>query len=94
MTFENVIPLLTGPASALGVCLLIGLGVYRLLRDFVVPMVRRAIDRHLDQVDEIIKKHSAEHERIMAGLDAVVTRMEAGVCERPDGECRFRREAS
>ena len=91
---DELVPQVTGPASALVVCLLIGLGVYKLLRDFVVPMMKRAIDRHLDQVDEIIKKHSAEHERIMAGLDAVVTRMEAGVCERPDGECKFRREAS
>jgi len=91
---DELVPQVTGPASALVVCLLIGLGVYKLLRDFVVPMMQRAIDRHLDQVDEIIKKHSAEHERIMAGLDAVVTRMEAGVCERPEGECKYRREAS
>ena len=91
---EALVPQITGPASALVVCLLIGLGVYKLLRDFVVPMMQRAIDRHLDQVDEIIKKHSAEHERILAGLDAVVVRMEAGVCERPDGECAYRREAS
>ena len=91
---DELVPQVTGPASALVVCLIIGLGVYKLLRDFVVPMMQRAIDRHLDQVDEIIKKHSAEHERIMAGLDAVVTRMEAGVCERPEGECKYRREAS
>jgi len=91
---DELVPQLTGPASALVVCLLIGLGVYKLLRDFMVPMMQRAIDRHLDQVDEIIKKHSAEHERIMAGLDAVVDRMERGVCERPDGECAYRKEAS
>jgi len=91
---DELVPQVTGPASALVVCLIIGLGVYKLLRDFVVPMMQRAIDRHLDQVDEIIKKHSAEHERIMAGLDAVVARMEAGVCERPEGECKYRREAS
>lgn len=91
---DQLLPQVTGPASALVVCLLIGVAVYKLLRDFVVPMMQRAVDRHLDQVDSIIKQHSAEHERIMAGLDAVVARMETGVCERPEGECKYRREAS
>lgn len=91
---NELLPQVTGPASALVVCLLIGLGVYKLLRDLVVPMMQRAIDRHLDQVDSIIQKHSAEHERILAGLDAVVARMEAGVCEQPEVECPYRREAS
>jgi len=87
MTFENLLPLLTGPASALGVCLLIGLGVYKLLRDLVVPMMQNAVTRHLDQVDDMMKHHTREHERIMGGLDALNARIEAGVCESPP--CKF-----
>jgi len=88
---DELVPQITGPASALVVCLLIGLGVYKLLRDFVVPMMQRAIDRHLDQVDEIIKKHSEEHLRIMSGLEAIEARLRDGVCET---DCEFRKEAS
>lgn len=71
MTETQIIPLVTGPASALGICLLIGLGVYRIVGNSLVPMLQRAIDRHLDSVDTMAKAHQAEHERIIATLDKV-----------------------
>jgi hypothetical protein len=71
MTVETLVPQVTGPASALIVCLLIGIAVYKLLRDVFAPMMRSAIDRHLGQVDAMMKMHSSEHEKIMAGLDRV-----------------------
>jgi len=87
---EELIPQLTGPASALVVCLLIGLSVYKLLRDVVAPMMQRAINRHLDQVDDIIKKHSEEHLRIMSGLEAIEARLRDGVCET---DCQYKQGA-
>jgi len=87
MTLETVAPYLAGPGAGLIICVLVGLGVYKLLRDLIVPMMQNAVNRHLDQVDDMMKKHSAEHERIMAGLDAVVARMEVGVCE--SSPCKF-----
>jgi hypothetical protein len=71
MTLEAIAPYLAGPGAGLIICLLVGLGVYKLLRDLVVPMVQRGIDRHLDQVDAMMKQHSTEHTKIIEGLDAL-----------------------
>jgi hypothetical protein len=71
MTESQIIPLVTGPASALGICLLIGLGSYRLLAQNIVPLLKSAIDRHLDSVDSMAKAHQAEHERIITTLDKI-----------------------
>lgn len=67
----DIIPLITGPASALGICLLVGLGVYRIVANSLVPMLKAAIDRHLDSVDTMAKAHQAEHERILQSLDKI-----------------------
>jgi hypothetical protein len=72
---ESLIPQVTGPASALVVCLLIGLAVYKLLRDVFAPMMRSAIDRHLGQVDGMMKMHSEEHQKILEGLNRVAERI-------------------
>jgi hypothetical protein len=71
MTLEALAPYLAGPGAGLIICLLVGLGVYKLLRDMIVPMVQQAINRHLDQVDSMMQQHSTEHERIIQGLDAL-----------------------
>ena len=71
MTESQIIPLVTGPASALGICLLIGLGVYRIVGNSLVPMLQRAIDRHLSSVDEMSRRHQDQHERIIAQLETV-----------------------
>jgi len=67
----EVIPLITGPASALGICLLVGTGIYRLAANTLAPMLKAAIDRHLDSVDTMAKAHQAEHERILHSLDKI-----------------------
>ena len=67
----EVIPLITGPASALGICLLVGTGVYRLAVNTLGPMLKAAIDRHLDSVDTMAKAHRAEHERIISQLETI-----------------------
>ena len=71
MTESEIIPLVTGPVSALRICLLIGLGAYRILSQSIVPLIKAAIDRHLDSVDTMAKAHQAEHERIIAAVDKV-----------------------
>lgn len=75
MTAEALIPQVTGPASALVVCLLIGLAVYKLLRDVFAPMMQSGINRHLDQVDGMMRAHSEEHQKIMDGLDRVAQKI-------------------
>jgi hypothetical protein len=71
MTAEQLIPNVTGPASALIVCLLIGLAAYKLAKELIIPMMQRGIDRHLDQVDGMMKMHSQEHAAIMDALGAM-----------------------
>lgn len=71
MTESEIIPLVTGPASALGICLLIGLGVYRIVGNSLIPMFQRAIDRHLDSVDSMAKAHNAEHMRIIETCERI-----------------------
>jgi len=77
MTLEALAPYLAGPGAGLIICLLVGLGVYKLLRDMIVPMVQQAINRHLDQVDSMMQQHSTEHERIIQGLDALNSKIGA-----------------
>jgi hypothetical protein len=71
MATADIIPLITGPASALGICLLVGLGVYRIVANSLVPMLRAAIDRHLASVDEMSRRHQDQHERIISQLETV-----------------------
>lgn len=71
MTESEIIPLVTGPASALGICLLIGLGVYRIVGNSLIPMFQRAIDRHLDSVDSMANAHNAEHMRIIETCERI-----------------------
>ena len=67
----DIIPLITGPASALGICLLVGTGIYRLTANSLVPMLKSAIDRHLASVDEMSRRHQDQHERIISQLETV-----------------------
>lgn len=67
----EIIPLVTGPASALGICLLVGTGIYRLAANTLAPMLKAAIDRHLSSVDEMSRRHQDQHERIIAQLETV-----------------------
>ena len=67
--------MLTGPASALVVCLFVGVAVFRLVRDVGVPLLDRAITRHLAQVDLMMSRHTLEHERIIKSLDALNTKI-------------------
>ena len=69
MDYEAALPYLTGPASGLLICLLIGLGVYKLIRDAIVPMVKVAIDRNLTQIDAMVERHGDEHRAIITVLE-------------------------
>lgn len=67
----EIIPLITGPASALGICLLVGTGIYRLAANTLAPMLKAAIDRHLASVDEMSRRHQDQHEKIISQLETV-----------------------
>jgi hypothetical protein len=83
MTIEGLAPYLAGPGAGLLICVMVGAGVYKLLRDAVVPMIERSIERHLAQVDEMSRNHSTEHMRILDACDKI-DRKVGGVLGRMD----------
>ena len=72
MTLDQLLPYIAGPGGAIVVCLLVGIGIYRLMVYMFVPMLQRSIDRHFLQVDELNARNHAEHQRIMDRLDASI----------------------
>jgi len=72
MNLEELVPLVAGPFGAIVVCLLVGVGAYRLMAYLFIPMLQKGIDRHFEQVDELNARNHAEHQRIMDRLDASI----------------------
>ena len=70
MTIETIAPYLAGPGAGLLICVLVGLGTYKLLVAKVLPLVEGAVNRHLDQVDRMVEKHSEEHRQIIESLNS------------------------
>ena len=71
----SIAPLLAGPASAVAVLLLVGGAVYRLAVQIVIPMMAKAVDRHMSQIDELIKVQKAESKAITATLSSIDRRL-------------------
>jgi hypothetical protein len=57
---EATLSLLTGPTSSLLLLLGMGLGLWRFTTQTVLPAAKIWVDRHLDQVDELLKQHEAD----------------------------------
>ena len=75
----SLAPLLAGPAAAVAVLLLVGGAAYRLVVQLLLPMMGKAIDRHMNQIDELIKVQKAESQAItntLASIDRRLARLE------------------
>jgi hypothetical protein len=59
-TMQALLPLLSGPASAVLVLLAVLGGAYRLLVLHILPLMQGAIDRHLKQMDQLLTAQKAE----------------------------------
>lgn len=57
---EATLSLLTGPTSSLLLLLGMGLGLWRFTTQTVLPAAKIWVDRHLDQVDDLLKQHEAD----------------------------------
>jgi len=68
-------PLLAGPASAVVVLVMVGAASYRLLTTALVPLASRAVDRHLGQIDELIKVQKTESKAITTTLSSIDRRL-------------------
>jgi DNA integrity scanning protein DisA with diadenylate cyclase activity len=70
-TMQALLPLLSGPASAVLVLLAVLGGAYRLLVVHILPVVQSAIDRHLKQMDQLLTAQKAEAQSQMRALKAL-----------------------
>ena len=68
MTLAEAAPFLTGPASALFVAMLGFFALYQTFNRTLVPLLSGAIDRHLQQIDDLAQRHSQEHQQIVTQL--------------------------
>lgn len=76
MTFAEAAPFLTGPASALFVALLGFLALYKTFNTTLVPLLSGAIDRHLQQIDDLAQRQTTEHAAIIDQLQQCNSRLD------------------
>lgn len=72
MTGQELGALVAGPASAVVVCVMVLGALYRLVVTVAVPIIQRALDRHLAQVDALLeqqRKESATLTKALAGFE-------------------------
>lgn len=72
---SSMSPVLAGPASAVVVLVLVGAAVYRIVATGLLPLASRAVDRHLSQIDELIRVQKAESKAITATLSSIDRRL-------------------
>jgi len=71
----SLAPYLASPGAAVLVLLLVGGAAYRLLVQILIPMMGKAVDRHMNQIDELIKVQKAESKAITATLSSIDRRL-------------------
>jgi len=76
VTFAEAAPFLTGPASALFVALLGFLALYKTFNSTLVPLLSGAIDRHLQQIDDLAQRQSTEHQAMIDQLQSCSQRLD------------------
>jgi len=75
----SLAPLLSGPASAVAVLVGVGVAAYRIIAQMLIPLLSKAVDRHLGQIDELIKTQKVESNAItktLASIDRRLARLE------------------
>lgn len=69
MNEETMIQILTGPVAALGLCLL---AIYAVGK-WVAQHLPKWVDRHLNQIDNIVESHNEDRTVYKEGLTTLVT---------------------
>jgi len=99
---ETLLPYLAGPAAAVVVLVLVLAGLYKLTVKYLIPVLEKAVTRHLDQTDAMIKQSAQDQKawrddmkevgstlRLMhASLTRVETRTEACELRTADPEAK------
>jgi hypothetical protein len=77
MMDEATLSLLTGPTSSLVLLLGMSLGLWRFGTQTILPAVKRWVDQHLNQVDELLAQHKADREAWLDSMQDCHSRSEA-----------------
>lgn len=79
MTPESVdalAPYLAGPGAAVLVLLLVLGCLYQVTVKHLIPLMSRAIDRHLAQIDKLVETQREESKGILHALSAIDKRLQ------------------
>ena len=68
---ETLLPYLAGPAAAVVVLVLVLAGLYRLAVTYMVPVLEKAVTRHLDQTDAMLKQSAEDQKAWRADMQEV-----------------------
>jgi hypothetical protein len=76
-TAEALAPFLAGPASAVFVMLILLLGLWKLTTEKLIPLMAKALDRHLNSLDELVATNKADHQVMVACLQRIEVKIDA-----------------
>ena len=76
-TAEALAPFLAGPASAVFVMLILLLGLWKLTTEKLIPMMAKALERHLNSLDELVATNKADHKAMVECLQRIEVNIDA-----------------
>ena len=75
-TAEALAPFLAGPASAVFVMLILLLGLWKLTTERLIPLMAKALDRHLNSLDELVATNNADHRAMAECLQRIEVKLD------------------
>jgi len=73
---EALAPFLAGPASAVFVMLILLLGLWKLTTLHLIPLIAKALDRHLASLDELVATNKADHKVMVECLQRMEVKLD------------------
>ena len=74
-TLTTLAPLIVGPGAAVVVLLVVLYGLYSLAVSHMLPLIKTLAERHLKQIDELIKAQQVEGKAVASALSAIDKRL-------------------
>lgn len=77
MDAEALAPFLAGPASAVFVMLILLLGLWKLTTLHLIPLLAKALDRHLNSLDELVTTNRNDHKLMVECLQRLEVKLDS-----------------
>lgn len=75
-TAEALAPFLAGPASSVFVMLILLLGVWKLSKEQLIPLLGAALDRHLTSLDDLVTGNREDHRVMVECLQRIEVKID------------------